>query len=1006
MKPKAMLIGEVAIRFFIIAGFGLALSAGAQNLPSEIGGEYALGKNLTGDECTLRRVQPRDAARGKDERYLLHCEGWSQPSGQLIVLRQRNFPIARVLEESLWAQNIQESCECEEPRAETSIEGVEAMVRSCQHRLGWRQMMFVAKSGRDFYLADFLPNNAPLIERAILVSIGKMSTDTSVSQGKKMIALRALEELIGKDTNLPSIKQIGDVVELFNLARRQHEARLYRQSELTWQRVLKSQERLFGMNSPALAFSLLYMAHPVRNQRRVDDSLELVKKAEPLVSKSRDPELIARYFDGLSLDAHFRRNYEAAADFAKKAIAAFPADYADMSINRGRRRNRGTGELADAYYYLALAKRGTNDYAGAEEAVRKSFELFNELQGFDGTWTNRGRMLLVRVLTEQKKFDEAKRYLADAFRSAEKMYGHTIWWANAKVLEGRLAEAMADHTTALEAYREFASVAEREEFSCFYGPCFSPYLDLLTSEADADSEAAQAALREAFSFVQLMDFPVVSTAISQLAARVSAGDQEISAYTREQQDLAERQIRLRAELMQETLKPEENRSEEKENAIEKELHQIGVQLEERELKLQDRFPKYAQLVTRKPVDALQIAEVLHPEEGLLYFSHVGDKGYTFLMHQGRLKLHAVNLPQRELKHRVAELREGLTLDDGKLRPFDAGLAHALYRDLVGSLLDVPGSIRRLVIIPTGPLFSLPPDVFVSAAPETTENTEWLVRRFSILVVPDVRAFMNLRRISKSAITSTEFLGVGNPRFAAEASGTTAAGRVKDSGPQNRGLQVAAPDLKLPNDPCLENWNVREQVAGLAPLPESAEEVRAMAAELAAGKGTLLLGEKATKSELFKAGLDTKAIIAFATHGLLPEDLFCENEPSLALAPGSPGDLQDDGLLRASEISVMRLNANLVILSACNTAGADGQLGGESLSGLVRAFFYAGARNVLATHWQVASQPTVELTTGMVQKKAQGLTWPDALRESKLRMMDNPVTAHPFFWGGFSLVGGG
>ena len=197
-----------------------------------------------------------------------------------------------------------------------------------------------------------------------------------------------------------------------------------------------------------------------------------------------------------------------------------------------------------------------------------------------------------------------------------------------------------------------------------------------------------------------------------------------------------------------------------------------------------------------------------------------------------------------------------------------------------------------------------------------------------------------------------------------------------------------------------------QVAGLAPLPESAEEVRAMAAELAAGKGTLLLGEKATKSELLKAGLDTKAIIAFATHGLLPEDLFCENEPSLALTPGSPGDLQDDGLLRASEISIMRLNANLVILSACNTAGADGQLGGESLSGLVRAFFYAGARNVLATHWQIASQPTVALTTGMARKKAQGLTWPDALRESKLHMMENPATSHPFFWGGFSLVGGG
>jgi CHAT domain-containing protein len=180
----------------------------------------------------------------------------------------------------------------------------------------------------------------------------------------------------------------------------------------------------------------------------------------------------------------------------------------------------------------------------------------------------------------------------------------------------------------------------------------------------------------------------------------------------------------------------------------------------------------------------------------------------------------------------------------------------------------------------------------------------------------------------------------------------------------------------------------------------------MSTALVSGKGTLLLEERATKSELLRAGLETKEIIAFATHGLLPEDLFCESEPALALAPGSPDDLQDDGLLRASEVAMFRLNANMLILSACNTAGADGHLVGESLSGLVRAFFFAGARNVLATHWQIASQPTVELTTGMVRKRAEGLSWPDALRASKLRMMDNSATSHPFFWGGFSLVGGG
>jgi CHAT domain-containing protein len=977
------------VRFLICAILGLVTGAGAQGLPSEIGGEYVVGKNLTGDECQLRRVQPGNLG-GKTERYLLYCEGWSQPSGQLIV-RQGKQPQAWWLEESDWAQDIRASGECEAPKAETGIEGVEAMVRSCQHRLGWRRLMLVAKSGRDLFLADFLPNNAPLIERTLLVAMKKMSPATSVAQGQRMVALRAMEELIGKDADLPSIKEIGNIVELGNLAGQQHEARLYRQSELTWQRVLKTQERIFGLSNPALASTLLYMAYPVRNQRRIDDALALVERAEPFVSKSRDPVLIARRFSNLSLDAQFRRKYEAAATFAEKVINTLPDRYSSA--------------LAEAYYDLALAKYWVKDYAGAEEAARKTFELYNKTQGFYGVWTNRGRMLLVRILAARKKFADAKPYITDALNSAEKMFGRTIWWANAKIVEAGLASAMGNPAQALEAYRAFAGVAEREQFSCFYGPCFSPYLDLLVAQVDADSEPAQAALREAFSAAQLVEFPVVSTAINQLAARVGAGDQEITAYAREQQDIEEQQARLQAQLMQETRKSEKNRSMDKEDIIDREIHRLGAQRDERELKMQYRFPKYAQLVARKPVDALRIAGILQPEEGLLYFSHVGDKGFTFLLHQGRLKLHTVNLSREGLKRKVAALRGGLTLEGGKVRPFDAGLAHALYRDLVGSLLDVPGPIRRLVIVPTGPLLSLPPGVLVSAAPAAAGKIEWLARRFDILVAPDVRAFMDLRSMGKSPVSSSGFLGVGNPKFDADASGAAPAWRVSNADAKNRGLQIVTSYEKFSSDACKEHWNIRAQVAKLAPLPESGEEVRIMSTELFAGKGTLLLGEKATKFELLKAGLETKEIIAFATHGLLPEDLYCESEPSLALAPGSSGDVQDDGLLRASEIAMMRLNASLVILSACNTAGADGQLGGESLSGLVRAFFYAGARNVLATHWPIASQPTVELTTGMVRKRAQGVNWSDALRESKLRMMDNPATSHPFFWGAFSLVGG-
>jgi CHAT domain-containing protein len=976
------------ISFTLYTSFLLASEAGAQGLPSQIGGEYAVGKNLTGDECKLRRLPP-GSPEDRRERYALFCEGWSQPSGRLIVARQAKGPPAWWLAESPWAEDILESGDCEAPQPETGMEGVQAMVRRCQHRLGWRRLMLAARSGPSLYLADFLPNNAPLIERSLLLAMGKMLRESRAPQGKHMVALRALEDLIGNAANLPSTREIGGMLELSRLAHQQHEARHYRQSELTFQRVLKTQERIFGLNHPALAPTLMDMAHPVRNQRRVDDALAFVARAERL---SGDPLVVAHGFINRAFDANFRRNYEAAAAFAEKAILALPDRY------RGR--------LGEAYYSLALAKYWLKDYAEAEKAANKTIQLFYENQGHHGVWTNRGRMLLVRILTAQKKFEEAKSHLSEALRSSEKIFGRTIWWANARVVEAGLAAATNEPLMALEAYRAFGSVAAREQFSCFYGPCFSPYLDLLEAHAGDDSEEAQAALREAFSVAQLVDSPVVSTAIHQLAARVGAADREISAYTREQQDLSEKQSRLRAQLIQETRKPEKDRSQEKEDAIEKELHQLRSQSDERELTIQDRFPKYAQLVSRKPVDALRIGEILQPDEGLLYISNVGDKGYTFLLHRGRLKLHVVNMPQRELRRKVARLRQGLTLDDGKVRPFDAAFAHAFYRDLVGTLLDEPGSIRRLVVVPTGPLLSLPPDILVSAVPGADGKTAWLARRFGLLVVPDVRSLIGLRGMDRSPSTASGFLGIGNPNFAAQGTGAAPEKRVTDASAKQRGLKIVPTLPKTFGDSCAENWDVRAQVAHLTPLPESAHEVQAMAAALGTGKSMLLMEEKATKSAFRKADLETKDIIAFATHGLLPEDLFCENEPSLALAPGSPADAQDDGLLRSSEIALLRLNASLAILSACNTAGADGQLGGETLSGLVRAFFYAGTRNVLATHWPIASQPTVELTTGMVRRRTQGLNWADALRESKLQMMDNPATSHPFFWGAFSLLGGG
>jgi len=148
------------------------------------------------------------------------------------------------------------------------------------------------------------------------------------------------------------------------------------------------------------------------------------------------------------------------------------------------------------------------------------------------------------------------------------------------------------------------------------------------------------------------------------------------------------------------------------------------------------------------------------------------------------------------------------------------------------------------------------------------------------------------------------------------------------------------------------------------------------------------------------------VIAFATHGLLPAELSCRTEPALAPPPAAIGG--DDGLLAASDVARLRLDADLVVLSACNTAAPDGRLGGESLSGRARAFFYAGARALLVSHWAVESRSTLQLTTGLFESQRRDalLGRAEALRRAQMALWQEPQTAHPLFWAPFVLVGDG
>jgi CHAT domain-containing protein len=200
----------------------------------------------------------------------------------------------------------------------------------------------------------------------------------------------------------------------------------------------------------------------------------------------------------------------------------------------------------------------------------------------------------------------------------------------------------------------------------------------------------------------------------------------------------------------------------------------------------------------------------------------------------------------------------------------------------------------------------------------------------------------------------------------------------------------------------------------APLPETRDELCSVAqATKADAARDIHLGNRATEREVKRLSengeLAKYRMVHFATHGALAGELSKGQEPGLILTPPETASEEDDGYLSASEIAALKLDADWVVLSACNTA-AGGAPNAEALSGLGRAFIYAGARSLLVSHWAVDSEATVKLITGAVREMTADskLGRSEAMRRSMLALIDNgePEEADPSYWAPFVVVGEG
>jgi len=313
--------------------------------------------------------------------------------------------------------------------------------------------------------------------------------------------------------------------------------------------------------------------------------------------------------------------------------------------------------------------------------------------------------------------------------------------------------------------------------------------------------------------------------------------------------------------------------------------------------------------------------------------------------------------------------------------------------------------RALFVVTGGALAELPLSLLPTDDADDA-SAGWFGDRYAITVLPAVsvlRATTAKPSVTRPAGTPVQFVGYGAPAFLGPPTGD----RMLDD------------FLKIPQPVDRAGQGLTDPMAlrELSPLPGTEVELKAMAASLRARPDLLHLGSAATEASIrTDPAVGEARIIAFATHGILPGEIGGLREPGLAFTPPKSSSREDDGLLAASEVAGMRLTADLVILSACNTASADGTPGADSLSSLGRAFLYAGAGSLLASRWRVSDDSTAALTVETLIGRNAGLSRAAALQRAMRairtgrRADGSPLPgwqarwAHPAAWAPFTIIG--
>lgn len=539
---------------------------------------------------------------------------------------------------------------------------------------------------------------------------------------------------------------------------------------------------------------------------------------------------------------------------------------------------------------------------------------------------------------------------------------------------------------------------------------------------------------ETFEAAQGAVVSAAADAMTNVSARLGEGAGALALMVRKREDLVTRLTSVRKQIEHastgspDSVEAVAQRA--RASALREQESALALELDRQEKAINEAFPAYTELTRPLPLKARETQALLDDDEAVLLIVPAPDGTYIWAVTRNGFDWARSSMTDEQVTLAVQTLRKDLdpsTATRGAIgmagapatQPssasasggFDRTTAFKLYRELIEPLEPIFKNKRVIFVATAGALQSLPFAVLVTAPPQGADNdrayvreTPWLIDRYALVTLPAISSLRSLRCFlaarahrgcdqpggvkAKTRGPALAYAGLGGPTLG----GSGADSRGAQGWEQYSNGLLADPD----------------KLRALAPLPGAESEIGALS-ELFVRRGSFVRTRDQFTETLIKTNADIRraAVLHFATHALMGGETGALGEPGLVMTPPaeSAASPQDDGLLTASEAAALELQASFVVLSACNTARADGTLGADGLSGLARSFFYAGAKSLLVSHWSVDDKSTRELMVTMFSELDAGKhSRASALQHAIQAVKSKTAFVEPRFWAPFVLVG--